>query len=272
MIKTLHYCSAALLFFSLSLFTVSAVQAAPHLGVTPTSGEIKTTGTNVAVTVDAETNSLKSVSAVITYDATKLTITVANGSFFPNVTTDTTTAGEIVISGTLPIGDTTGVTGSGTLATLTVKPISGATGSPTLAFRCLESSSDDSNLITTTGTNLLTSTAQCAANVGGTYSFSSGSSSTTQACDGTCTTNADCNAGLSCSSGKCRNPSCSTTTSCTCTGEAIAGAQGADTLPNSGSASQTLVLIFFGLLSLSSGVFLLSQRKKMVEAPEDTLQ
>lgn len=253
------------LFLFCSHFSVSAAQAAAHFALSPTSGTVETAGTSVAVTINADGNQLKSASAVITYDAAKVTVTSVNGTYFPTVTTDTTKTGEIVISGTLTIGDTVGVTGTGTLATLTVKPVTGATGSVAMAFRCSDTSSDDSNIITMVGANLLATTTQCNANVAGSYTFAAtgGSSTTTNVqCNQDCSASATCASGLSCVSGKCRNPSCNTTTDCTCSGAAIAGAQGSSTLPASGSVGQTAFMIGSGALFLISSVFLLNYAKR----------
>ncbi|MDA1079581.1 MAG: hypothetical protein O2840_02735 [bacterium] len=257
---------ALALFLFCGHLSVSAAQAAARFELSPTSGTIQTSGTSVTVTVNADGNQLKSASAVITFDAAKVTVTSANGTYFPTVNTDTTKTGEIVISGTLTIGDTVGVTGTGTLATLTIKPVSGATGSAAVAFRCSDTSSDDSNIITMVGANLLATTTQCSANVGGSYTFAAtgGSSSTTTnvQCNLDCSDTATCASGLSCVSGKCRNPSCNTTTNCTCSGAAIAGAQGSSTLPASGSVGQTAFLIGSGVLFLISSVFLLNYAKR----------
>ncbi len=255
--------SASVFFFALKASTAQA-QAAAHFELSPTTGQIQTAGTTVSVKVNADGNQLKSASAVITFDTTKVTVTSVDGTYFPTVTTDTTTAGEIVISGTLPIGNTEGVTGIGTLATLTVKPVSGATGSPTLAFRCSDTSSTDSNLINTGGTNLLATIAQCATNIGGTYTLATSTSTTTttpQQCNGDCTATRDCSSGLTCVSGKCRNATCSTTTTCSCSGADIAAAQGTSSLPESGSIGTTGLLLSTGSFFLAGGALLFFYEK-----------
>ncbi len=255
---------------TVALLTLQAstaqAQAAARFELSPTTGQIQTAGTTVTVKVNADGNQLKSASAVITFDATKVTVTSVDGTYFPTVTTDTTKAGEVVISGTLPIGNTEGVTGIGTLATLTVKPVSGATGSPTLAFRCSDTSSTDSNLMNTSSTNLLATTAQCAANIGGTYTLATSTStstttSTPQQCNGDCTATRDCSSGLTCVSGKCRNATCSTTTTCSCSGADIAAAQGASSLPATGSIGTTGLLMGTGSFFLAGGALLFFYEK-----------
>jgi hypothetical protein len=254
----------ALLFVFCVQASVASAFAAARFELSPTSGQIQTSGTTVIIKVDADGNQLKSASAVLTFDATKVTVTSVDGTYFPTVTTDTTTAGELVISGTLPIGNTEGVAGTGTLATLTIKPVSGATGSPTVTFRCSESSSNDSNIINLSGTNLLSTTAQCANNVPGSYTLGSGSTGGTTEppagsvqCNLTCSATRDCATGLSCVSGKCRNSTCSTTTNCSCAGADIAGAQGATTLPQSGSLNEMATLLVTGTFFLASGAALI---------------
>ena len=267
--QILLFLQRLLLFTGIFLFagqlSYSKAQAAAHFELSPTTGVIQTAGTSVAVIVNADANQLKSASAVITYDAAKVTVTSVNGTYFPTVTTDTTKSGEIVISGTLPIGNTVGVTGTGTLATLTLKPVSGATGSVSLGFRCSESSSDDSNLITMTSTNLLAATSQCSANSTGSYTLvtsSSTTTTTTSQCNQDCSASAVCASGLTCVTGKCRNASCHTSTTRSCTGADIAAAQGTSTLPKTASINQTTLLIGTGIIYLISGGFLVTQAKK----------
>jgi hypothetical protein len=253
--------------------SAAATFAAARFELTPLTGEIQTSGTSVVVRVNTDGAVLKSATAVLSYDHTKVSVTSVQGTFFPTVTIDTTTQGEVVISGTLPIGDTTGVTGTGTLATLTVQPLAGATGTVSMSFRCSESSSDDSNLISLEGTNLLSTTVQCANNSTGSYTLAAASSSdnTTTAggtdsasvtpgsriCNQTCTAARDCSSGLSCVSGLCRNPQCSTTTNCSCAGAAIAAAQGDTVLPESGSVDSTTLILATGLFFLLGGALLI---------------
>lgn len=248
-------------------------QAAARFELSPLTGQIQTAGTSIVVSVNSDGEDLKSATAVLTYDQTKVTVTSVDGSFFPTVTTDSTTPGEIVLSGTLPIGNSTGVTGTGTLATLTVKPVASATGTVAMTFRCSETSSDDSNLINLEGTNLLSSTSQCANNSTGSYTIATSSSSSStstdtsgvtpgsKSCNQTCTAARDCASSLSCVSGYCRNPQCSTTTNCSCAGADIAAAQGDSALPESGSLNETMLLIITGGLFLVGGTFLVINQR-----------
>jgi hypothetical protein len=267
------------LFVLLVQSSVSAAQAAARFELSPLTGQLQTAGTSVVVSVNSDGNNLKSATAVLTYDQTKVTVTSAEGSFFPEITTDSSTPGELVISGTLTIGNTTGVTGTGTLATLTLTPIASATGTVSLSFRCSDSSSDDSNLITLDDTNLLTSAAQCANNSTGSYTIATSSSGDSgggstggsgdtagttpgsRSCNQSCTAARDCAGNLSCISGFCRNSQCSTTSNCSCAGADIAAAQGDTALPESGSINQTMLLITTGSFFMIGGVLLVINEK-----------
>jgi hypothetical protein len=171
--------SLLILFSCVTLAGASSVSAA-LLKLSPSSGEISDS-TQIQVIVDAEGATVDSAVAVVTFNTNHVEITnIADGTYFDSVTTDTTTSGEVAITGTLNISNVEGKTGSGTLATLTVKPKI-TTGTITLGFRCSAADIDDSNIMNTDGTNLLATDEQCADNVGGSYtvSASSGESTTT---------------------------------------------------------------------------------------------
>lgn len=164
------------------LFLLSGVVAAQPayaaiLKLSPSSGNA-TQSTQIQVIVDTESVAAESAVAVITFDATKVEITkVTAGSFFDSVATDTSKAGEVAITGTMNIGNIEGKTGSGTLATLTLKPKI-TSGTFTLGFRCSAASIDDSNIMSTDNSNLLATDEQCARNVAGTYTVASSQDST----------------------------------------------------------------------------------------------
>jgi len=162
--------SLLILFSSVSLVQASSASAA-LLKLSPSSGGISGS-TQIQVIVDAESSSVDSAVAVITFNTNHVEITnITDGTFFDSVATDTTTSGEVAITGTLNIGSIEGKTGSGTLATLTVKPKI-TSGTITLGFRCSAADIDDSNIMNNSGTNLLATDEQCARNVGGSYTVS----------------------------------------------------------------------------------------------------
>jgi len=125
--------------------------------------------TQIRVIVDTQGESVKSAVAVVTFDTSYIQITdVAPGDFFTTVTSETSTGGEVVITGTLELTQTEGVTGSGTLATLTVNPLLN-TQNLVLGFLCSSEGMDDSNIMSTEDENLLATDEQCEQNIEGSY-------------------------------------------------------------------------------------------------------
>ncbi len=149
----------------LSLFFASSVQAyAANFSLSPSSGDPST----INVQVDTGGVNIQSATAVLTYDSTKVNITVSSGSFLPVVNT-TSTTNKITILGQINQGDLVGVSGTGTLATLTVSPQVAAGQSYSISFSCSSTDRNDSQILDMDGTNLLASDTQCSANVNGTY-------------------------------------------------------------------------------------------------------
>jgi hypothetical protein len=242
------------IFLALSLvaFAVPSQAIAANFSFSPSTGTLSASGTQIKVDINSGGATLKSASVVFTYDPEKVTVTAASGSYFPVVSQDTTTAGELVISGTLTIGDSVGVTGNGTIATLTVTP-KVSSGTVNLNFRCSAAQTDDSNIINMADENLLSTDGQCGANVNGTYTI--GGASAPAACNSTCLTNSDCSADLVCSNNFCRNATCPDATNCSC---ASTGAQPTmpESLPVAGPEAWA-TWIFTGLAALGMGVILL---------------
>jgi hypothetical protein len=169
------------------VFGVKAVEANAFLELSPSTGQIQSTGSSIEVKVNSGNNYLKSATAVISYDHTKASITITEGTFFSVVTTDVSTPGEIKITGTLSLGDTVGVTGIGTLATINITPtVTDGLLAPT--FRCSEAQTNDSNIINMEDVNLLATTAQCGNNVGGNYTIGTATGATTDATESAVTT------------------------------------------------------------------------------------
>ena len=168
-----------------SFFLVSSVGSveAARLRLSPSSGEVSS-GSKIEVYIDTEDTAVDSTVAVITFDPNRVEISsITPGSFFDSVSTDTSRSGEVAITGTLSIGNIEGKTGSGILSTLTITP-KVTSGNIVLGFRCSAADIDDSNIMSTEGSNLLATDEQCGRNVGGNYSVGSssggGSGSTTQ--------------------------------------------------------------------------------------------
>ena len=92
--------------------------------------------------------------------------------------------------------------------------------------------------------------------------------STTNSCNGTCGSNYNCNGGLFCYNGYCRNPNCQESTSCGCSATptptappVILGATAPPVLPKTGSED---VLILVGLVGTMSTGFFLFKKFKLI--------
>lgn len=152
------------------LFSAMPVYAAdPHLELSPSSGTIPSTGTEIQVNIDTGGQAAKSAKAVIDYDSTKLEVTsIQAGTFFDevshNIYNDT---GQVVINANLSIGSSLETkTGTGTLATMTVKA-KATSGTATMTFDCTEGSSTDSGINDATPLDVIV----CTSNVNGSYSL-----------------------------------------------------------------------------------------------------
>lgn len=153
--------------FLLLLANPNSVEAA-LLKLNPSSGEVSE-GSTVEVIVDTEGEAVDSAVAVVTFNTNRVEISnIAGGDFFDSVSIDTSQSGEVAITGTLSIGNIEGKTGSGVLATLSLSP-KVSSGSVALGFRCSAADIDDSNIMSTGGSNLLTTDEQCSKNVEGSY-------------------------------------------------------------------------------------------------------
>lgn len=73
-------------------------------------------------------------------------------------------------------------------------------------------------------------------------------------CNGTCGSNYNCQSGLFCYQGYCRNPSCQSETSCGCASPQVLSATAPPVLPKTGSNMPEIVLGFSGLVGI--GVYL----------------
>lgn len=167
--------TAVLCLSTIAFLTSASAVSAAKFSYTPSSGTI-TGSTQIQITLDPEGVAVDSAVAVVTFDASKVEIeSVAAGSFFDSIVTDTSRSGEVAVTGTFNIGNVGGKSTSGTMATLTIKPKI-SSGTITLSYRCSSADIDDSNIMNTSGTNLLATDAQCGSNIGGSYTVGSSSS------------------------------------------------------------------------------------------------
>lgn len=149
-----------------------AQTSSPHLSLSPTVKEINTgVNFNVTVSVDTGGQQVNGADAIVQYDSSLLeVVSVSEGTFFPTITTITTTLGKVEIYGVADTGSPK--TGTGTLATITFK--GKASGTATVSFVCQSSSTSDSNINSTSDTDIIV----CASNVNASYVITDQSSPT----------------------------------------------------------------------------------------------
>lgn len=145
------------------------------MSLSPSSGQIKA-GDEIKLQIDSAGESLESATAVIKFDSSKVEFETESGGFFPITSADTSVDGERTITGNVNFGDQVGKTGSGTISVLTITPLIDS-GSFSLEFECMGADSevsDDSNIYSIGGANLLASDEQCATLTDGNYTVGDG--------------------------------------------------------------------------------------------------
>ncbi len=147
--------------------------AAATLKFDKTSYTVAVNGTfQVQVMVDPGSDQLNSVDAYILYDSNVLKVqSVANGTLFPNVNPDTSTAGTVYIAGYVS-NPASSISTGGTIATITFQGLTD--GTATLTFDCSTSKivKDDIN-----ATNVM----QCSQNGQATVTVGAGGPAATAA-------------------------------------------------------------------------------------------
>lgn len=140
-----------------------AQTSSPHLSLSPTVKEVNTgVNFNVTVSIDTGGQQVSGVDAIVQYDSSLLeVVSVSEGTFFPTITTITTTLGKVEIYGVADTGSPK--TGTGTLATITFK--GKAPGTAAVSFVCQTSSTSDSNINSASDTDIIV----CASNVNASY-------------------------------------------------------------------------------------------------------
>jgi LPXTG-motif cell wall-anchored protein len=227
--KTVFIINTLLIAFLIAGVSVKAVEAAPHLSMSPATGNYAVGDTfKVIVKVDSGTEAVGGVDGVGTYDSAILDI-VSAVKASPMVFDSTDGGGDCSIDSTATAGkfnfscysnnalnDKTAV---GDLIVLTFK--AKANGTAVTSFTCASGSTTDSNIVkSSTATDVIS----CSDNVGGSYTIS-GSSSTS-------------------------------TTTATDTPVITSTATTSAELPKTGGVATTFGLIIFGAVSLISAVFL----------------
>jgi len=151
--------------------------ASPHLSLSPSSGIISSTGTDIQVNIDTGGQVAKSAKAVIDFDASQLEVSsISAGDFFDEVSHNIyNSEGQVVINANLSLGSSLeSKTGTGTLATMTVKA-KASSGTAAMTFDCTSGKSTDSGINDPTPTDIIV----CTANVNGSYTLGSGGGTTT---------------------------------------------------------------------------------------------
>ncbi|MDD3679317.1 MAG: cohesin domain-containing protein [Candidatus Shapirobacteria bacterium] len=144
-------------------FPLLAQTATPHLSLSPTVKEVATgVNFNVVVSVDTGGQLSSGVDAIVQYNSSLLeVVSVSEGTFFPTITTLTTTLGKVEIYGVANTGSPK--SGTGTLATITFR--GKAAGTATVNFVCQQGSTTDSNINSTSDSDIII----CANNVNASY-------------------------------------------------------------------------------------------------------
>jgi len=171
---------------SILMLTCSQQAKAANFYMSPASGTVAPGGTlNVELKLNStNTNNynLDSAVSIVTFDSSLVSLSASNGTFFPNLSVDSSTTNELALTGTLNFGDLLGVSGDQTFATLTLTP-QASSGTINLSYRCSASDRNDSNIMALiTGTsdtiNLLNTDTACGTNVGGSYTIGDSSTPT----------------------------------------------------------------------------------------------
>lgn len=201
------------------------VSAAPRLYFDPSSVTVThNLDFTVNIQIDAGASQVFGADALINLPLGDIAIkSITNGGYFTDFSNP---AGTAEIHGFLSAPNTF-KTGVGTFAVVTFTPLKSA-GTDTVGFTC-SASGNDTEILDVNGTNILacSSLNQLALTYSGTQSpnptptptgdnGNQNNNPSTNGCGGTCGSNYNCDAGLYCYTGFCRNPFCNTTTNCIC--------------------------------------------------------
>lgn len=188
---------------------------------------LQNTDFQINILVDTEDVSAFGADATISFPASDLAVkSVSNGGFFSDFSYSQS-SGKLEIHGffsTLYQAKN----GTGTLANIVFTPAKNA-GSDNVTFVCTGTGSD-TEILSSTGDNILscsslntlnltystTESSSSTQNTSNSDSSSTSSNNSTNSCGGTCGSNYNCNSGLFCYSGFCRNPSCPNISNCDC--------------------------------------------------------
>lgn len=163
--------------FISGIMAPKALAASPHLSLSPSSGTISTSGTDIQVNIDTGGQAAKSAKAVINFDSSQLEVSsISAGDFFDEVSHNIYNSdGQVIINANLSLGSSLeSKTGTGTLATMTVKAKT-SSGTANMTFDCTTGKSTDSGINDPTPVDIIV----CSANINGSYNLGSGGGTTT---------------------------------------------------------------------------------------------
>lgn len=220
--------TALFLFLLSGVFAMSA-NAAPKLFFDPSPVTLPTgVDTEIRLQIDAESNSVFGADAVINFPSADITISsVTTGGYFSDFSY-APSSGKLEIHGYFG-NSFDSKSGAGTIAIIKVKS-NKSTGAGQMSFTCTGSgeteilrASDGQNILSCASLSTLTlsygtaSGGDNGSNNSGNNNSNGGTTSdpnATNACGGTCGSNYNCNSGLYCYGGYCRNPDCPTSLTC----------------------------------------------------------
>ena len=216
--------TALFLFLLSGIFAIGA-NAAPKLFFDPSPVTLPSgIDTEIKLQIDAESSSVFGADAVINFPSSDITITsVTTGGYFSDFSF-APSSGKLEIHGYFG-NSFDSKSGSGTFAVIKVKS-NKSTGAGQMSFTCTGSgeteilrASDGQNILSCSSLSNLTLSYGTASggNDSGNNNNSGGTTSdpnATNACGGTCGSNYNCNSGLYCYGGYCRNPDCPTSLTC----------------------------------------------------------
>lgn len=219
---------ATCLFFVAGFFFISGANAAPRLYFDPASLNPQP-GTDIQVDllIDVGITPSYGAEAVINVPSEITVKSVTAGGFFSDFSNTPVTNGQLVINSSFGINSFASKTGTGVLAHLTLTSTK-VLGSSVLNFLCT-SGTTNTFILDSNGVNILACSSLNQLTIAypntevppdddndNDNNNNNSTNGSTNACGGTCGSNYNCNSGLFCYLGYCRNPDCRNSTNCAC--------------------------------------------------------
>lgn len=249
-IKTLAASLLATCLFFVAVFFASAVSAAPRLYLSPAAAS-PTAGSDIQVDVMIDVESTASFGADATLNIpSEITVkSVSNGGFFDTFSNAPVTNGQLEMHGYLSAAFAT-KTGSGTFARLTLTS-NKTLGTSIVSFSC-SSGGVETEILNGVGQNILACSSlnqltlvypNPTAPPDDNNDNNNSTNGPTNACGGTCGSNYNCNSGLYCYQGYCKNPDCVNSSNCACPTATPVSTKKPGSTPKSSAKSSPEVVI-----------------------------